>query len=109
MFIEETDYQVVIGETAFKVVAQASPEIRANAGMEAIEEISGYLRPKFDCARIFSARGAERNRQLLMYACDIVPSEPDGHGHPERALRTGSRLAEESPGRNRPSGSANRH
>lgn len=72
MFIEETDYQVVIGETAFKVIAQASPEIRANAGMEAIEEISGYLRPKFDCARIFSARGAERNRQLLMYACDIA-------------------------------------
>ena len=72
MFIEETDYQVVIGETAFKVVAQASPEIRANAGMEAIEEISSYLRPKFDCSRIFSARGAERNRQLLMYACDIA-------------------------------------
>lgn len=72
MFIEENDYRVVIGEPALKVVAQASPENRANAEAEAIEEISGYLRPKFDCGKIFSAEGAERNRQLLMYACDIA-------------------------------------
>lgn len=72
MFIEETDYKVVIGEPAFKVVAQADPENRANAEAEAIEEISGYLRPKYDCARIFAAEGGARNRQLLMYACDIA-------------------------------------
>ncbi|MBR3097333.1 MAG: DUF1320 family protein [Bacteroidales bacterium] len=72
MFIEENDYRVVIGEPALKVVAQASPENRANAEAEAIEEISGYLRPKFDCGKIFSKEGAERNRQLLMYACDIA-------------------------------------
>ena len=72
MFIEENDYRVVIGEPALKVVAQASPENRANAEAEAIEEISGYLRPKFDCGKIFLKEGAERNRQLLMYACDIA-------------------------------------
>lgn len=72
MFIEVYDYKVVIGEPAFRVVAQADPDNRANAEAEAIEEISGYLRPKFDCGRIFAAEGAERNRQLLMYACDIA-------------------------------------
>lgn len=72
MFIEENDYRVVIGEPAFKVVAQASPDNRAMAEAEAVEEISGYLRPKYDCKRIFGAEGEARNRQLLMYACDIA-------------------------------------
>ena len=72
MFIEEYDYQVVIGETALKVVAQANPDNLINAEAEAIEEISGYLRPKYDCGRIFSAEGEKRNRQILMYACDIA-------------------------------------
>ena len=49
MFITEDDYKVVIGDTAMKVVSQASAENRANAEREAQEEISGYLRPKYDC------------------------------------------------------------
>lgn len=72
MFIQETDYKVVIGETALKVVTQASQETRANAELEAVEEISGYLRPKYDCGAIFEAEGGDRNRQVLMYACDIA-------------------------------------
>jgi phage gp36-like protein len=72
MFIEVDDYRVVIGEPALKVVAQANPENCANAEAEAVEEISGFLRPKYDCARIFAAEGPARNRQLLMYACDIA-------------------------------------
>ena len=72
MFIQEFDYKVVIGENALKVVTQADPENRASAELEAVEEISGYLRPKYDCKAIFEAEGAERNRQILMYACDIA-------------------------------------
>ncbi len=72
MFIQEIDYKVVIGEVAFKVVSQADPENRANAELEAVEEMSGYLRPKYDCAAIFCAEGSARNRQVLMYACDIA-------------------------------------
>lgn len=71
MFIELDDYKVVIGTTAFNVVTQADPDNLANAQLEAIEEISGYLRPRYDCAAIFGSEGAERNRQILMYACDI--------------------------------------
>lgn len=72
MFIFESDYKVVIGETALRVVTQADPETRASAELEAVEEISGYLRPKYDCDAIFKAEGPQRNRQLLMYACDIA-------------------------------------
>lgn len=72
MFIQESDYKVVIGENALKVVTQADQETRGNAELEAVEEISGYLRPKYDCKAIFEAEGENRNRQILMYACDIA-------------------------------------
>ena len=45
---------------------------RANAETEAVEEISGYLRPKYDTSAIFSAVGTERNRLVVMYTCDIA-------------------------------------
>lgn len=72
MFITEEDYRVVIGETALKVVSQTSEENRNNAEAEAQEEIAGYLRPKFDCRAIFATEGTQRNRQIVMYACDIA-------------------------------------
>ncbi len=71
-YINVEDYKAVIGEVALKTVTQADCETRRNAELEAVEEISGYLRPKYDCEAIFSAEGANRNRQILMYACDIA-------------------------------------
>lgn len=72
MFITEEDYKVVIGDTALKVISQVSAENRANAEAEAQEEISGYLRPKYDCKAVFAAGGSERNRLVVMYTCDIA-------------------------------------
>ena len=72
MFITEDDYKVVIGDTAMKVVSQASAENRANAEREAQEEISGYLRPKYDCDAVFAAEGEKRNHQIVMFTCDIA-------------------------------------
>ncbi len=72
MFITDEDYKVVIGEQALKVVSQVSTENRANAEAEAVEEISGYLRPKYDTVAIFAATDDERNRLIVMYACDIA-------------------------------------
>lgn len=72
MFITDEDYKVVIGEAALKVISQTDEANRANAEAEAIEEISGYLRPKYDCAAAFATEGKQRNRQLVMYACDIA-------------------------------------
>lgn len=72
MFITTEDYRVVIGDTALKVVSQASPENRENAEAEAIEEISSYLRPTYDTQAVFSADGEGRNRLIVMYAADIA-------------------------------------
>lgn len=72
MFITEEDYKVVVGETALKVISQTDGANRNNAEAEAQEEISGYLRPKYDCEAIFSAEGGQRNRQIVMYVCDIA-------------------------------------
>lgn len=72
MFISKEDFKVVIGDSAFKVVSQESPEIIGNAVSEAVEEISGYLRPVYDTVAIFSAEGSHRNRLIVMYTADIA-------------------------------------
>ena len=72
MFITEEDYKIVIGDAALKVISQTDEINRANAEAEAIEEISGYLRPKYDCVGIFTTEGEQRNRQLVMYVCDMA-------------------------------------
>lgn len=72
MFIDKEDYKVVIGDVALKVISQSTPENIENAEMEAIEEMSGYLRPVYDTEAIFSATGNERNRLIVMYTADIV-------------------------------------
>ena len=72
MFITDEDYRVVIGEQALKVVSQVSQENRANAETEAMEEIVGYLRPKYNTKAVFSAAGTDRNRLVVMYTCDIA-------------------------------------
>lgn len=72
MFITEDDYRVVIGESALKITTQASEESRIDAEQRASEEISGYLRPKYDCRKIFEAQGEERSGQIIMYTCDIA-------------------------------------
>lgn len=70
MFITDQDYKVVIGEQALKVISQVSENNRINAEHEAIEEISSYLRPKFDTNAVFST--IDRNSLIVMYACDIA-------------------------------------
>lgn len=72
MFITDEDYKVVIGDQALKVVSQVSQENRANAETEAMEEVAGYLRPKYNTEAVFSAAGTDRNRLVVMYTCDIA-------------------------------------
>ena len=72
MFIDKEDYKVVIGDNAFKVISQSDPKTVSNAEVEAIEEISSYLRPVYDTKAIFETEGDERNRLIVMYTADIV-------------------------------------
>ena len=72
MKITEQDYRTVIGESALSIVSQASAEVRANAERMAQEEMSGYLRPRYDVAAVFGAEGEGRNPLVVMYLCDIA-------------------------------------
>ena len=72
MFITDEDYKVVIGDQALKVISQVSEINRENAEKEAIEEISSYLRPKYDTEAVFQAQGNERNRLIVMYTADCA-------------------------------------
>ena len=72
MFVTDEDYRVVIGDAALKVISQVSPENRANAEYEAMEQIAGYLRPTYDCDTLFAAEEDARNRLVVMYTCDIA-------------------------------------
>lgn len=72
MFLSDDDYRVVIGEASLTVVTQADPTVREAAEQQAIEEISGYLRPRYDTAAIFAANGTSRNGHLVMITCDVA-------------------------------------
>lgn len=85
MFVTDDDYGVVIGDDALKVISRTSAKNRENAEIEAIEEISSYLRPVYDCSAIFSSEGDSRKRLIVMYTADIalynmVASQPQRMG-----------------------------
>lgn len=71
MFLTDDDYRTVIGDDAMKVVSR-SAEIRLNAEREAIEEVSGYLRPRYDCNEVFGELDTARNPLIVMYTADIA-------------------------------------
>lgn len=72
MFLTDDDYKVVVGDRALDVITQTDSTNRQTAEREAIEEISGYLRPTYDTDTIFAAEGDDRNAQIVMYAVDIA-------------------------------------
>ena len=55
-FINDNDYQVVIGETALKVISQVSAEVRSAAELQAQAEIAAYLNPKYDSEKYSTPR-----------------------------------------------------
>ena len=46
--------------------------MRQSAELMAQEEMSGYLRPRYDVAAVFGSEGDERNPLVVMYLCDIA-------------------------------------
>lgn len=75
MFINIDDY-IMIGEDSLKVAQQASETNRENAEAIAIEEVSGFLRNRYDVTTIFAAEKTDtsdlRNKQMVMLVCDIA-------------------------------------
>ncbi len=71
MFLTEEDY-IMASDTALKVLQQSSKENRERAERMAIEEVSGYLRSRYDAAKVFAATGDDRNDLIVMRTCDIA-------------------------------------
>lgn len=72
MYLTQTDYRTVTDPRSLDVFQQYDNEIRARAENEAIEEMAGYLRARYNTDAIFSQTGAERNPKLVALAIDIV-------------------------------------
>ncbi len=70
-FITTEDY-VMIGDAALQIVQQADAGNRENAEKEAMEEVAGYLRSRYDVAAVFEATGDNRNKVIVMRCCDVA-------------------------------------
>lgn len=71
MFLTEDDY-IVASSTALGVLQQSSEDKRNTAERMAVEEVSGYLRSRYDVKKIFTATGSERNDVVVMRTCDVA-------------------------------------
>lgn len=71
MFLTEDDY-IVASSTALGVLQQSSEDKRNTAERMAVEEVSGYLRSRYDVKKIFAATGDERNDVVVMRTCDVA-------------------------------------
>ncbi|MDR3287746.1 MAG: DUF1320 domain-containing protein [Prevotellaceae bacterium] len=71
-FIDIEDYKAVVDAQTLDVINQSDAENLQRAERYAIEEISSYLRSRFDVNKMFEATGDERNQQLVMITCDVA-------------------------------------
>lgn len=72
MFITDTDYKSLIQDEDLDLVEQSDSTMRAQMELTAIEEMSGYIRFKYDTAACFASSGSLRNKVILMYCMDIT-------------------------------------
>jgi phage gp36-like protein len=72
MFLTTEDYRPVCGEEELDVLQQSETQIREQAERTAIEEISSYLRARYDVEAAFAATGSDRNPMLVQVAVNIA-------------------------------------
>lgn len=71
-FLTIEDFKQVCDDQTLAVINQQSEDNLLRAEKYAIEEMSSYLRSKYDVEKTFSAVNDERNPQIVMYCCDIT-------------------------------------
>ncbi len=72
IFLTETDFRAVCDDATLAVIHQADPDNLDRAEGYAIEEVSGYLRSRYDMKKAYATTGNQRNAQLVMITCDVV-------------------------------------
>ena len=76
-FIEITDYDAsihreILDSLLRQGTADYDPQIVEICEDRAVMEMRSYLNKKYDCDKIFSARGTDRHALVLMFALDIA-------------------------------------
>lgn len=71
-FLSKADFEAVCDKPTLEVINQANDDNMTRAEHYAIEEVSSYLRSRYDIAQAYSRIGDERNPQLVMITCDIA-------------------------------------
>ncbi len=72
MYLTQTGYRIVTDPRSLDIFQQYDSEIRERAETEAIEEIAGYLRARYNTDLIFSQTAEQRNPKLVALTIDIV-------------------------------------
>ena len=76
-FIDITDYDAsihreILDSLLRQGTADYDPQIIEICEDRAVMEMRSYLNKKYDCRRIFEARGTDRHALVLMFAIDIA-------------------------------------
>lgn len=76
-FINTSDYDATIHREILDSLLRKEsqtydPQIIEICEDRAVAEMRGYLNKTYDCDRIFSAEGGDRNALILMFALDIT-------------------------------------
>ena len=71
-FLSKSDFKAVCDDHTLGVINQSDDDNMTRAENYAIEEVSSYLRMRYDIANAYAARGDKRNQQLVMITCDIA-------------------------------------
>lgn len=71
-FLTTDDYKAVSDAQTLEVIHQSDQDNLQRAERYAMEEISAYLRNRFDMNAAFAQTDINRNQQLVMIAADIA-------------------------------------
>lgn len=71
-FLTIDDFKAVCDSNTLAVTNQQDTTNLERGVCYAIEEVSGYLRSRYDVATAFAKIGDQRNQQLVMITCDIA-------------------------------------
>lgn len=71
-FLSQSDFHAVCDPQTLAVIDQADPANLDRAERYAVEEVSSYLRSRYDAAAAFAATGDARNGFLVMITADVA-------------------------------------
>ncbi|WP_400192804.1 phage protein Gp36 family protein [Hymenobacter sp. B81] len=71
-FLTDEDYLAQIDQDDLRDLTEADSTIRELAERNALSEVAGYLRGRFDMEAAYAQQGEDRNGQLVMTVVDVT-------------------------------------